>query len=428
MSARSSNTRPIDASFHHGDHRQLLVDVPVVEAEPQPVDALIVPAARPVHWLRESMALAHELGCGVVAMCSYSVDAGEVAQLGDSLDVPVIAVNVAKCQPMLPALTTKRLLDQKKRFRHGADTGTKRNLGLVLARVAGWQRVLFLDDDIYAVDPSHARAAVGLLDQFDVVGMHNQGYPDNSVVCHAGRILGERQAEFIGAGAMAVNPTRTRSFFPDIYNEDWFFILGNGLPSNIAITGQMKQKRYAPFAVPDRARREELGDCLAEGLFWLLDHRLPFSHADIDHWRDFLSRRSYFIDVLIGRLRDLDVSHPNRQRMAASLATAQQTFAHINPSLCRDFIQRWMTDLDVWRSFIDVAPVGLGAGKALEHLDWSGVVVSDHSWPAAPVDPIRYSNGWIDELPASSSQNGASSRAALPPQLSQGPARRRIVR
>lgn len=428
MSARSSDTRPIDASFHHGDHRQLLVDVPVVEAESRPVDALIVPAARPVHWLRESIALAHELGCGVVAMCSHSVDAAEVAQLGDAVDVPVIAVDVTRCEPNLPTLTTTRLLDQTKRFRHGADTGTKRNLGLVLARVAGWQRVLFLDDDIYAVDPSHARAAVGLLDQFDVVGMHNEGYPDNSVVCHAGRILGEQQAEFIGAGAMAVDPTRTRSFFPDTYNEDWFFILGNGLPSSIAVTGKMKQKRYDPFAVPDRARREELGDCLAEGLLWLLDHRLPFSNADIDHWRDFLSRRSYFIDVLIRRLGDLNASPLNKRRIAASLATARQTCAYINPGLCRDFIQRWMTDLELWRSFIDLEPVGLGAGKALEYLDWSGVVVSDHPWPAAPVDPIPFSNGWIDELPASSPQDGASSPVALPPQLTPEPARRRIVR
>lgn len=428
MRARSSDLRPIDVSFHHGNHRQLLVDVPVADAEPRPVDALIVPAARPVHWLRESMALARELGCGLVAMCSHLVDAAEVAQLGDSLSVPVIAVDVAKCRHMLPALTSTRTLNQTKWFPDTADTGPKRNLGLLLARVAGWQRVLFLDDDIHAIDPLHAGAAAGLLDRFDVVAMRNRGYPDNSVVCHAGRILGEQQAEFIGAGAMAVNPTRTHSFFPSIYNEDWFFILGNGPLPRIAVTGQMRQKRYDPFAKPDRARREELGDCLAEGMFWLLDHRLPLSSADIDHWRDFLSRRSCFIDVLIWKLNSLRANDPKRARMAASLAAAQQTCAYINPSLCSDFIRRWTTDLDLWRSFIDREPMGLGASKALEHLDWSGVVVSDHPWPAAPVDSLRYSDGWIDELPASSPQDGASSPVALPPQLTPEPARRCIVR
>ena len=46
--------------------------------------------------------------------------------------------------------------------------------------------------------------------------------------------------------------------------------------------GHAKQAEYDPFANPDRARREEFGDLLAEGLYALMggeDPSVPFERA-----------------------------------------------------------------------------------------------------------------------------------------------------
>ena len=66
------------------------------------------------------------------------------------------------------------------------------------------------------------------------------------------------------AGALAVDVKRNRSFFPNIYNEDWFFVLDAGKRlQQVATVGQVIQDPYDPYR-PERARAEELGDVLAK--------------------------------------------------------------------------------------------------------------------------------------------------------------------
>ncbi len=137
-------------------------------------------------------------------------------------------------------------------------------------------------------EPLDLRDAAGLTSYYAGVGLSINGMPDNSVVCHAYREAGGQQDMFVGGGALAVAVNSTTSFFPNIYNEDWFFLLDeDGLRSTTS-TGAAVQKQYDPFARDYRARMEELGDCLAEGLFWLLDTGRSIKDADLAHWQDFL--------------------------------------------------------------------------------------------------------------------------------------------
>ena len=161
---------------------------------------------------------------------------------------------------------------------------------LVLSHMLRWKRVVFLDDDIHVPDPDDLSRAVSLLDTHTAVGLGIGGFPDNSVVCHAFREAGGWQDTFIGGGALAVEVKRNRSFFPNVYNEDWFFVLdaGKGLQS-VATVGEVLQDPYDPYC-PERARAEEFGDVLAEGTFWLLDQGRSASDGDLAHWRDFLAQ------------------------------------------------------------------------------------------------------------------------------------------
>jgi hypothetical protein len=383
--ATSWDSRPFDPSFHHASHRHLLSCVQPKGVSPASVDALIVPTARPVRWLSEAMRLARRLNCGLVAMCSRAVQATEVVDLGDQFGVSVIAIDVTNQSYGLPKLLTTELLSRKV-FARRSDTALKRNMALLISRMAGWERIFFLDDDIVDIDFVDVRTAAVLLDNFDAIGMHNVGFPDNSVVCHVYREIGADQAEFIGAGALAVDPLARSSFFPNIYNQDWLFILGYGQPANVAITGQMSQREYDPFADSSRARREELGDCIGEGLYWLLDHGSHVDDADFVHWRDFIDRRAYFIDYLVRKVRRRDWADGREERIIASLRVARSTLAHVTPGLCASFVSRWQADLATWRRFVDERPVGLGVEKALEELNWPGVVRSASPWPVHAVD------------------------------------------
>lgn len=385
LTSTGNDTRPFDPSFHHASHRELLVDVPTESARRADVDALIVPTVRPGRWLREAMKLARGLETGLLVLCSQAVKAVDVIDLGEKHGVPVIAVDVTSRPYDLPKLLTNELLEETP-FASRGDLAKKRNLALLLSWMAGWKRAFFLDDDIYAVSPADVRAAAGLLDEFDVIGMHNGGFPDNSVVCHGYRRLGGTQAQFIGGGTLAFAPPRTRSFFPSTYNDDWFFMLGFGQPSRLATTGIMRQKEYKPFANPDRARREEFGDVLGEGLYWLLDHRLPVASADLEHWRDFLIRRWYFIDHLISEVGKRDWRYDEKVRILASLNAARSRSAEITPGLCAEYVRRWRVDLMTWRAFIEEQPTGLGVEEALQKLCWPGVVTSTEPWPVHAVD------------------------------------------
>ena len=100
--------------------------------------------------------------------------------------VDLIAIDVpdrpsCDCPPGTP----RCLLHGTLFARRHSDLSAKRNLGLVLSRLLGWSRVLFLDDDITELNPADMRQASGLLDTHDAVGLHVGGFPDNSVVCHA---------------------------------------------------------------------------------------------------------------------------------------------------------------------------------------------------------------------------------------------------
>ncbi len=150
----------------------------------------------------------------------------------------------------------------------------------------------------------------------------------------------------IGSGALVVQVQRSPSFFPDIYNDDWFYMLDakEGLQPAATI-GKVFQRPYDPFRTPDRARAEELGDVLAEGIFWLGDQGRSMADADLGHWKDFLPRRKMFIERvlrMVGQAADVDPAA--RARMEAALKAARGRLALITPELCQEYLQAWASD------------------------------------------------------------------------------------
>jgi hypothetical protein len=337
---------------HHGSHRGLIW--PADKSAPwAKVDAIFVPTAREVGDLAEAVRAARALGCPLVTLHSRDKTTASAADeaYGGSLDL--IAIDVPEpARLRLPDLATSRLLAGTV-FERRTDTSTKRNVALLLSHMLRWRRVVFLDDDIKVPDPADLNRAAGLLDTHTAAGLRIGGFPDNSVVCHAFREVGGLQDTFIGGGALAVDVKLNRSFFPNIYNEDWFFILDAGKRlQSVATVGEAFQDSYDPYS-PERARAQEFGDVLAEGTFWLLDQERSASDGDLAHWQDFLTRRKGFIRQVLRMVeRATEIEPAERAKRGEALNAALGLVARITPALCMAYHEALAVDQERWQRHI----------------------------------------------------------------------------
>ena len=353
--------RPIQ----HASHRRLLTTASTTTTT-APVDAVVVPAARDAAGLAAAVGLAERLDAILVVLCSREAEAAQVKALWRN-HARVWAADVGP-NNVLPRFRTTMVL-RDTLFQRRPDTPVKRNLGLALTHMTGWERVLFLDDDIDGVEPDALGQAAGLLDRHEVVGLRNAGFPDNSVVCHANRETGHEQDAFIGGGAMLFRGSRAATaFFPAIYNEDWFFLLNSDRLAGCAAHGEFAQREFDPYADPRRAAQEEFGDCLAEGIFALLDAGRPIAEADPDYWRVFLDSRAALIDRILSDLTASDVPRARRARIADALGAAGYSLRKIEPALCVRYLTAWHYDREIWRRFTTGLPQNLTTRAALAYL------------------------------------------------------------
>lgn len=348
MSKRGTRSR-----HHHGSHRQLLSEHGAYP-DPADVDAIIVPTARNAAMLDTAIALASKLDSTLVVLCSRSSTADDAVARSAHEGVRLVAIDIDDMPAgVVPAFETCAVLAGTG-FERLTDTSLKRNLGLLLSRLIGWRRIVFLDDDIKIPEPMDLRDAAGMTDHYAGVGLVTdpvEGMPDNSVVCHAFRAAGGEQDVFIGGGALAIGAASMTSFFPNIYNEDWFFLLDDDGLRPTATTGTAVQKAYDPFRTA-RAEMEELGDCLAEGLYWLLDNGRSLRDATEDHWRTSLGRRVEFIDDVLEMAAGMDDA-ALRTRVRRSLMAARARCLSIRPELCVRYVEAWHADRVRWRRHLD---------------------------------------------------------------------------
>jgi hypothetical protein len=366
----------------HNTHYQL-VRAATPSAATQPLDAIIVPASREAHRLDHAISLAQAMNCQLILLCSRQAKAAEVS-------VVLHRRRFSRATVIeMPDDYTHRLFDFETSSWIGeelhdagvsrdTDLSAKRNIGLALARMAGWKRVFFLDDDIAGFSAADLRRAVSMVGRYRSVGMRVRKFPDNSVVCHAHRATGGRQGVNVSGSALAVDCTGRLGFFPDIYNEDWLFFYDHAKAGRLASSGiNVTQLRYDPFANPARAARQEFGDVLAEGLYAMLHE--PHTGTDGDYWKHFLEARKHFLDAIIGRLGN---GEPRlRQKIFDAVSEAQQCLAQIQPYHCEHYIKLWRADLRRWRRRLRGLPHNLPVKDALGRL---GLTAVENCGPSAP--------------------------------------------
>jgi len=328
-----------------------------------------VAAGRPAELLRPAAELAMELRRPLVALCSHQASAAGFAAIADhwpGLSWVAVDLPAGYTHPLL-TLRTSTIRDARA-LRLG-DLSVKRNLGLLLARLAGWPSVLFLDDDIDGIDPLAVRRAATALARCEVAGLTVEEYPDNSVVCHANRLAFGRQDVFVSGSALLARTDRITSFFPDVYNEDWLFYFHALTRRSVAAHASVRQLRYLPFADPGRAVAEEFGDILAEGLVSILDNRSRlFAATEATYWRRFIGLRREFSAAIAARLLS-QPSDDERRAAVRALAAADQRRTTITPGSCAAYVRTWRADRLDWARRLDELDSAGDLAAALRGLD-----------------------------------------------------------
>jgi glycosyltransferase involved in cell wall biosynthesis len=361
------------------------------------LDAIIVPASRPAVNLDHAVTLARAVNCQLVVLCSLRAQAAEVNELlalRNFTQAVVVELPDGYTLPKLDLVTSKPVsLDLPDScVNPNGDLSTKRNIGLLLARMVGWERIFFLDDDIRDLDASDLREVATMLGPYGAVGMRAVDFPDNSVVCHGHRRTGGYQDVFISGSVLAVHCTEAVAFFPEIYNEDWFFFYHAAEARRLGRYGRdATQLCYDPFADPQRAAGQEFGDVMAEGIYGLLHNRISADRATTDYWRSFLDSRMRF---LYGVLDRSEMVEPYlRKRITSSIETAMVWSRKISPSMCEHYIALWKQDLDTWEQRLKDVPTGLSVKAALRELDLMPSGRSPYALAGilggGPVDAIR---------------------------------------
>jgi hypothetical protein len=366
------------------------------------LDAIIVPASRPASFLRQPIELSASLGVPLVVLCSEQTKVEHVVQRVEKVKgARSLVVEIAKTwsHPMFPGRTSLPAFEQASAYR-GSDLSAKRNIGLLLARLHGWNKVVFLDDDIILQIHNIVRLA-RQLDDHQVAGMVVPKHPDNSVVCHARRLAGFDQDVFVTGAVLGVHcNSLPLSFLPKIYNEDWFFFAREAATRRLTQVGRAKQNEYDPFAKPNRASEEEFGDLLAEGLYALIGERdpgMPFGEqlrsATKAYWSAFIeARHQVLTETKALLLRSLDMKGNDYVSSAvSSLAAAENQLDTITADLCMSFIGAWRDDLYDWQRFSSgVNNVG-STGEAMDFLELKIWTQSEFGAAVVESQTVRWS-------------------------------------
>jgi hypothetical protein len=322
--------------------------------------------------LESSIDLAQRTQTPLIVVCSKAVRQDEVIDLAALADVEAFAFDLPPGNLLGIDFATSD--DEELSAASpgwNRDLSLKRNLGLILARLVGWTKIMFLDDDIYGVTRDDVAALAAALEDHSVSALLPAEFPDNSVACHAHRLGGGNQDVFASASGIGVRCDRDNlGFFPNVYNEDWFFFADEAASHRIAKVGESRQRKYDPYDDPGRAAREEFGDLLAEGLYARLDRNEGICDVDAAYWRDFIASRMEFHQRVAKALDRTESRHKDvAVRAINSIHAAQDQLTRITPQLCQKFVRLWQDDREKWRSYLADLPCLGSVTTAFKYLD-----------------------------------------------------------
>ena len=182
---------------------------------------------------------------------------------------------------------------------NGWTLGYARNYAIILAKTLGFDRVLFMDDDIVIKDVNIIKGMMKLLDNADFVGAKISGMPDDSVVGHIMRELGMKPYEFLSGGFLTFNLDSVSEYFLNYYNEDWIWLFLHKPKVKLTKYGEVHQLSFNPFEnAVERGLQQEFGEILVEGVKEAVESRNSEVLIDKHFWNRIIEKRTNIIKDL----------------------------------------------------------------------------------------------------------------------------------
>lgn len=216
------------------------------------------------------------------------------------------------------------------------DLPLKRNLMLFFAKNNLFDKVLFIDDDIFKINKNILKKGFISLDKLNLTGCLIKNFPDTSVIGHIEHFYGDKYHPFISGSFLFINIKKLNSFFPLIYNEDWLFMIKSILENKIGKFGNIYQKQYNPFENMNRIVMQEFGEIIAEGLFELIYEHDYQNRFNSMFWDKYINYRKSYVNQLLNIAQD---KHKIFIYKSLSLAN------NITSYECLKFIEYWEKDL-----------------------------------------------------------------------------------
>lgn len=233
---------------------------------------------------------------------------------------------------------------------HKWDLPAKRNQAIIHSKRLGFDKILLLDDDIRGLTKHIITSGANALNEYHIVGLFVNNFPDTSVIGHIELELGLDIETFISGSCLFLNLDNADLFGPFIpmYNEDWLSMIPSILKNKVASIGVIEQKAYNPYQDVNLAAWQEPGEIIVEGLYTLIASNSYEYRFYNKFWDDFLLVHRESLKALLHN-SNFDI-HKNIISKALHVSNI------VNSDNCLEFISHFENDRITWKSKIRDLP------------------------------------------------------------------------
>lgn len=189
--------------------------------------------------------------------------------------------------------------------------GIARNFALDHSITMGYEKVLFIDDDISDINDRKIEEGFSVLNKDSFVSCILKGVEDNSIIGHIAKHVGviDDGDKMLSGGLLFFSPASISKRFYNVYNEDWIIQLLEKKKKQIILQYTVRHNvdQHVNWSL-DQVIFQELGELIVEGL---LENEYALS-MDYLFWDVIIEKRIKFIQEIKDKAIKLHYDHGHK--------------------------------------------------------------------------------------------------------------------
>lgn len=222
--------------------------------------------------------------------------------------------------------------------------GLNRNYAIIYSLFLGYDKVIFMDDDVIC-DHRIIDDIITNLEIYPFVGSEITNMPDHSIIGHIYRACGNLLPQYVSGTFLGIDLSKIAHYFLNEYNEDWIWLFLENNGQYIHKIGQVKQLKFNPLQDwKSKILFQEVGEILWDGLYYFQ----PPKRSD-------LITTDFWVDVLEIRKKEIkEISSFILPDQISSMAIAMQDYVlqfHKNllPSFFAGIFYNYFNKVEEWQ-------------------------------------------------------------------------------